>query len=156
MCGECVHGIFKLPQRPSMRRTHLLQPSSRPCLNKGLKQSIETSSLSQGQLLQPNVTAEKVVASQFIQITEHFVCATLARVFFNVPALFAACRQRNQRTKRPTTAAAFGVGPCRPVDWIPWLLSRIVLISQFIAIYKNMKNAQMGGKFSGTVGPPRK
>lgn len=40
---------------------------------KALSQYGEALSLSQGQLLQPNGATEKVVVSQFIQITEHFV-----------------------------------------------------------------------------------
>lgn len=92
--------------------------SASPCLNYGLKrvsdrgaaptqwfQSHETSSLSRADSGSQMLPAEKVVASHFIQITEHFVCATLAHIFFNVPTLFAVCSQRNQRTKRPTTGA---------------------------------------------------
>lgn len=80
--------------------------------------------------------------SHFIQITAHFVCmrntcaaaasaaAAAAAAFFNVSTLFATCwNQRSEQQQRPVLPVAL------------WLLSRIALISQFIAIYKNMKNA---------------
>jgi len=77
----------------------------------------------------------------------------LRTFFYAASPFFTAFLQRNQRTKRQTTAAPFESGLDQ---WIPRLLSRIALISQFIAIYKNMKNARTGGKCCGIAGPPRK
>lgn len=84
--------------------------------------------------------------SHFIQITEHFVYATLAQHF-----LMSRHFLPHVEISEPTSSTN-NTNNTNNKHRL-WLLSRIVLISQFIAIYKNMKNAdRLQKSWSGQQG----